>query len=199
MTVDRKDGFIRIRDTLHQAFEHVTKLIRHGVADGVWDIYRPRTGLDYGFEDSAEEVFIGAARVLGREFNIVHSVSGLANCLHRFFEHVLWRHPKLGLHVDRRRRNKSMNARCIGLLHGVGCLVDVTGVCPCQSADSALANLSSDHFYRLGVAFTGCGKARFNDIYLEFFQLPCNPDLLRCGHRRAWALFPVAQGGVENI
>ena len=68
--------------------EHLAVLGRHGVADRVGQVHRPGALLDRRLHHPAEEVGIGAARVLGRELDVVGVLACLPDRRARPLEHV---------------------------------------------------------------------------------------------------------------
>ena len=51
--------------------DHFAKLRRHGEPDGVGNVQGGRAGIDDGGEHLAQELWIGAGRILGRELHVL--------------------------------------------------------------------------------------------------------------------------------
>ena len=83
-------------------------------------------------------------------------------------------------------------------LDRTACRVDVALVGTCQRTDGRILDGLGNRPDRIGIARAGCGKAGFDHIDTELFQLARNAQFLVLGHRRAGALLAVAQGGVKN-
>ncbi len=115
-TVDHAAGQLRraLRDPFADGGEHPRALVRQRVADGVGQVDRRRAGPDRHLADPAEEIEVGAGRVLGRELDIVAEVAGVAH--HRVdpLQHLLARHPELVPEVDVGGRVEDVDARGSG-------------------------------------------------------------------------------------
>jgi len=68
-----------------------------------------------------------------------------------------------------------------------------------QRADGRFFDDFGDRFDRFGIARTGGGKAGFNNVHAELFQLASDADFFFTGHGSARALFAVAQSGIEEV
>ena len=68
-----------------------------------------------------------------------------------------------------------------------------------QADDARPANFFTDSPHRIEIAVRRRGKAGFDDIDAEFFQLPRDDDFLFRGHARARRLLAVAQRRIENL
>jgi len=153
---------------------------------------------DDRLEDAAEEVDLGAARVLGRELDVV----GVAPCAlhrpHRLLDDLVRRHPQLALHVDRRGGDERVDAGGVRLLEGLSCAIDVLLEGARQPAHRRILHGAGHRLHGLEVAGAGDREARLDDVHAHPLERLGDADLLVPGHRRAGALLAVAQGGVEN-
>ena len=80
VAVGREDRLVGIRHALAQHLEQRGVLFRHGVADGVGNVDGGGAGLDRRLDAAAQEIMLGAGRVLGRPLDILDPV---ARALHR--------------------------------------------------------------------------------------------------------------------
>ena len=131
----RPHDLVRVRHALDQLAHGFGILIRDGVADGIRDIDRPRTGLDHRLEDTAQEINVRAAGIFGGKLDIVRVFACPANRLDRLRNHLVGRHAQLLFHVDRRRGNKGMDAAGIRRADRLTGTPDVVFVGACQRTD----------------------------------------------------------------
>lgn len=80
-----------------------------------------------------------------------------------------------------------------------GCSIDILGDASGQSGNPAGGGFPGNRFYGVEISRGDDGKAGFDDINAQVFQLMGDPDFLFHGHAGSRALFSVAQRGVENI
>jgi hypothetical protein len=150
------------------------------------------------FEHAAQEIHFGAHRVLGGELDVVGVFVRQLDRLDRRLDHLIGLHAQLLFHVDRAGGDEGVDAPRRGRLDRLAGGAHVAFVGARQRADRGVLDGFGNGADRFGVARTGGGKAGLDDVDAELFQLARDADLLFLGHRRAGALFAVAQGGVEN-
>ena len=114
-------------------------------------------------------------------------------------EHLLRRHLQLVLHVYRAGCQEGVNAGRLCTADGVPCRLDVLLTAACQRADGSAAYSISDCCDSSSIAGRSSGKACFNDINLEGFELLCNLDLLIQVHAAAGRLLTVTQRRIKNL
>ncbi len=198
VAVRRPDGLAGVRDAREQLLEQRAPAIRNAVADGVGDVDRARARGDGRLEHAAEEVHLGAHRVLGRELDVVRVLARELHRLHRGLQHLLLAHAQLQLHVDGAGRDEGVDALARGGRHGLAGPPDVVLVGARERADGRLPHGLGDGADGLEVAVARGGEARLDHVDAQPLELLADPYLLLAGHGGAGALLAVAHGGVEN-
>ena len=65
VTVHRQRDLVDAAHVLAQVAEYLAELVRHRVADGVWNVDGGGAGLDHRFDHLGQEIQLGARGVLG--------------------------------------------------------------------------------------------------------------------------------------
>ena len=84
------------------------------------------------------------------------------------------------------------------MANGFPCAIDISRRTTGQSGDFSIFHQSRDGLHGLEIPLAGSGKARFQTVHTQYFQLMRKTEFFLKIHGRAGALFPVAQCGVEN-
>ena len=149
----RPHDLVRVRHALDQLAHGFGILIRNGVADGIRDIDRPRTGLDHRLEDTAQEINVRAAGIFGGKLDIVRVFACPANRLDRLRNHLIGRHAQLFFHVNRRRGDEGVNAAGIRRTDRLTGTPDIVLIGAGQRTDSRILDRLCDCLN--GVEVTG--------------------------------------------
>ena len=152
MTMHRPNSPARIGHPLAQRCDQLAELPRHGIANGIGNVYRGCAGGNHRLQQTAQEVGFRTACILGRELDIV---GVLARPLHRLdglFQDLLRHHAQLHLHVDRRARNEGVHAPGFRALERFAGATDVVLVGTGEAAHSAILDRQRDRFDRLEIA-----------------------------------------------
>src|SRR5215831_12197308 len=197
MAVHRPHRLVGVRYALAQTPDQRPELLGHGVADSIGNVDGLRSLADHGLENAAQEVELGSPGVLGRELDIVGELAREAHGVDRLGVHLVGRHPQLFFHVDRRGGDEGVDASLLRRLDRLRSALDVAVVGARKPAHGAVLDDACDRPDRLEVPWAGRGEAGFDHVHAHALQLPRDAQLLFLGHRRAWALLPVAHGGVE--
>ena len=198
MTVTAEHDAVRAGHALAHGAEHGRILGRRGVADGVRQVDRGRAFRDRRLHHAAQEVEVGAARVLGRELHVVGEVAGAAHGRARHLQAVLTPDLELVGEMDVRRRNEHVNP-------AAGCRpqrfpgeIDVPLDAAGQRREHGATHLGRDPLHSPVVALRRGRETCFDHIYAERVQLPRELELLFGGQGVARSLFPVPQRSVED-
>lgn len=137
VAVNADDG-VRALQHLHHRLDHVTEFVGHGVSDCVRYVHGPRTRIDGGPRDLAQEIQLGAAAVLRAERHVVHEGSRQAHGLHGLVEDLRFRHAELVLAMDGTGGDEGVDPRPFGRFHRAGGAFDIKLHC-CPVRCRALA------------------------------------------------------------
>ena len=146
----------------------------------------------------AEEVGVGAARVLGRELDVVGVLARLPDRRARPGQHVLAGGPELLLDMEVRRRDEDVDPAPRRGPQRLAGELDVALVAPRQRGDDRPADLVGDLLDAPEVAVGRGGEARLHDVHPERVELPGESQLLLGRETVAGSLLAVAQGRVED-
>ena len=102
------------------------------------------------------------------------------------------------LHVNRAGGDKGVNTSGVGTGQCFSGAIDVRIHCARQAADDTVLDSIGNQLDRFEVAGAGNRKTGLNHIDPQLLQRASNAQLLILGHGRARALFPVAQGSIED-
>src|SRR5690554_2621759 len=122
----------------------------------------------------------------------------MLNRSHSSFNHRIWLHAQLVLHVNRASSDKGMNTAIGGILQRFGSTVDVGGFGACQGTDGRLPDGVGNGFDCFEITLTGDSKTGFDHVYLEALKGSGDTQFLVAVHGGAGALLAVTQGGVKN-
>ena len=184
---------------LHEAADAPAKVVGQRIAGGVGDVHDRGARGDDGLYDALEELLLGAAGVLGVEFDVVHVPLGVLDRMDGLLDSLLLGQAQLVAQVTGRDAQAGVDAGALGGLEGTGGLVDVLLDRAGQGADhGVVASELADLVDALEVAGARDGKAGLDDVDLEAQQLAGDENLLVGVHRGTGRLLAVAQGGVKN-
>ena len=178
--------------------DKVGELARHGVADGVRDVDRRRPGGNGGLRRPAEEVGVGAARILGRPLHIVGEAAGEAHAVVNRLQHLLFAHPQDVAQMLGAGGDEGVDTRVVGPFQGLGGALYVAVGGPGEARDLHPAHLAGDGAHGLKVPVGGDREAGLDDIHLELGEHTGDAQLLLHIHGAAGGLLAVAQGGVKD-
>jgi hypothetical protein len=198
MAVHGPHGLVGIGNAFAHRANQCRIAFRHGIAHGIGEIDGGRAFSDHTFEHPAKEVHVRAAAVLRRKLDVVSERARERHGETRLLVHLIRRHAELFLHVQRRRRDKRVDAERVGGLQRLGGAGNILVVGASQRADRGVFHHLGDRADRLEIAVGACRKAGFDHIDLQALELTRNADLFLAGHGGARRLFAVTQGGIEN-
>ena len=89
--------------------DELTEELRDRVTHRIREIDRCGAGLDRLFADPGKERRIATGRVLSRELHIIRVFTGELHGLHSALHHLIRRHMKLHLHMNRARRDERVD------------------------------------------------------------------------------------------
>ena len=184
---------------LTQILDAGSVLLRDHVADGIRDVDGGSACLDGGFDNAAQEVEVGAGRILSGEFDIRAEAFRVGNAVSDGFDDLVRSHLELVLHMYRAGSNKGMDTGRFSTADRiVGCF-DVLVYAAGQRADGRAADGIRDGCDRSCITGRRSCKAGLDDVDLERFELLCDLNLLVEVHGTAGRLLAVAQGRVKNL
>ena len=155
--------------------------------------------VDAGLEDAAEEIHVGAHRVLGRELHVVGEAARELHRPHGGLQHRVRLHAQLVLHVDRAGGDERVDARRAWRgFTASPALRDVVVVGAGERAD--VESRTAAATARIASKSPGLAAAKPASITSTFRRSSwrADADLVVAGHGRARALLAVAHGGVED-
>ena len=115
------------------------------------------------------------------------------------FENLLAGHAKFMLQVNIGSRDESVDAGIRRMLDRFQRALDIALLGAREAYDARPADFLTDPAHRIEVAVRRRGKAGFDHVDAEFFQLARDDDFLFGGHARARRLLAVAQRGIKNL
>jgi hypothetical protein len=201
VAMHRDDAVLDPRDVREHARDQFAELSRLGIAHRVGHVERGRPG-GYGCgEHLVEKIRIGAAGVLGAEFDVGAALASIGDHLEGLGENLLAGHAQLVLEVNVRGRDEGMNARMGCGRNRVPRGVDVARIGPAQTRNHRAVfstHLAGHPLDRLEVAGRSRWKTRFDDIHAQTGELMGDFDLGFGVEGGSGRLLAVAQGGVED-
>ena len=186
------------RHPLAQHRHHAAQLLGGRVADGVGDVDRRRPGPYRLLHGAAQEVRLGAARVLRRPLDVGAQRARERDALADALYHLVARHPQYGVAVLRAGRQEGVDARRLGPREGLRRALDVAARGAREGRHRDRAHLARDRRDRLEVAGRGDREARLYDVDAQLGEHARDLQLLLDVHRAAGGLLAVAQRRVED-
>ena len=189
---------VDVRHAVHQALDHTVHVRGRGVTDGVGNVHRCRARGNHRLDHAAEEVDLGAGRVLGRELDVSAVAPRPRHAGDGAGEHLRLGHPQLELTVDRTGREKHVDP---GLLRGLERFpgpVDVGVVAASQAADPRALHHLRDLTHALEVARRCDREAGLDHVHPEQHERLGDLQFLGEVHARPGRLLAVAERGVED-
>ena len=184
---------------LTQILDAGSVLLRDHVADGIRDVDGGSACLDGGFDNAAQEVEVGAGRILSGEFDIRAEAFRVGNAVSDGFDDLVRSHLELVLHMYRAGSNKGMDTGRFSTADRIVSCFDVLVYAAGQRADGRAADGIRDGCDRSCITGRRSCKAGLDDVDLERFELLCDLNLLVEVHGTAGRLLAVAQGRVKNL
>ena len=193
-----QDGLVDVLHLAAKILDQQAVFFRRAVADGIRKIDGGCAGIDDGFGNLREEIDIGASGVFGGELDIVAKRPRVADALDGASESFFAGLVQFVFEVDVTGGEKDMDAGFVGSFEGLGAAIDVFLDASRQARDYGRAYFRGYAAYRLVVAFGRDGKACFENIDVELFQLTRHSQLLVDGHAETGSLLAIAQSRVKN-
>eukprot|EP00967_Tisochrysis_lutea_P082991 scaffold115110_cov21-Tisochrysis_lutea.AAC.1 len=163
--------------------------------------------LDDFTQDLVQELQVGPACILRREFNVIAAqgtqVLDSSDCV---LDDLLLGHAQLVLHVDLTGGNEGVHPGQLGLLD---CLPSAIQVCQLGARQAAndwhvavgmhlVAHDACNVAHGIKIVGAGHWEAGLNDVYAQLGELACDVQLFLAGEGGSGGLLSVTQGGVEN-
>jgi len=170
----------------------------NGISYSIRQVDGGRSCLDYFRHHAHQKVRMGTGGILSGKFDIRRISGGTFHARYRHFHHLIRAFAQLVFHVDGRCGEEGVNTRLRCMANGFPCAIDISRRTTGQSGDFSIFHQSRDGLHGLEIPLAGSGKARFQTVHTQYFQLMRKTEFFLKIHGRAGALFPVAQCGVEN-
>src|SRR5258705_8340653 len=199
MAMGAPDHPIAARGAFDQVRHQSAELRRDGVSGRIRHLDDSSARADHFAKYLDQKLRIAARRVLGRELDIVGKPFGVAHGFNGSFENLLAVHAKFVFQVDIGSRDESVDAWMSRMLDCFQRTLNVGLLGAREAYDARTANFFTDSAHRIEIAVRRRGKAGFNHVDAELFQLARDDDFLFSGHARARRLLAVTQRGVENL
>ena len=198
MAMHREDGLVRVGNTFAQVTDQTAEMVWDVIADRIRNIQGGCPGLDHGLQDPAKKIQLGTPGILRGEFDVVGVLARPLYGLDRLLHHLIRLHAQFHFHMNRRGRDKGMNASGIGLFDRLAGAIDVLIEGTGQPTHGTVFDGPGHGLDGFKITRAGNGKTRLDDIHPHTFEGLGNTHLLVLGHGGTGALFPVAQGGIKN-
>ena len=164
VAMDGEDRLVRIRHALAHFAEHRLVFVGRGIADRVGNVDRRRAGFDRRLHAATQEIALAARAVFGRPFHVLDVVARARHGGDGEFENLLRLHLQLVLHVDRRCREKDVDARLARVPHRFGATIDVAGRRAGEARDRGVLYAPRDLGDSLEIALAGDREAGLDDV-----------------------------------
>ena len=198
MAMHREDRLVRIRNSLTHLPEHVAIFVRRRIPHRIRQVDRRRTRLDRSVHTAAQIFNRRARRIHGRPLDIRHKPARTRHRCRNNRQHLFLGLLHLEFEMDRRGRDKGMDARLGGVLHSLACPVDIgidgAGKPRHRCALDPLGNLRDS----LEVTIRGDREPRLDNVDAHEIQQIGYFELFLERHGRAGRLLAIAQRGVKN-
>src|SRR5919108_1318356 len=199
MAMSAPDHPVAARGSLDQIGYQGAKLRWNRVSSRIRHIDDLRSYANHFAEHLQQKIRVAARRILGREFDVVSELLGVAYSLHRRFHDLLPRHSQFVLQMDIGRGDERMDAGVPGMFDGLQSPVDIRFLGARETDYPRTTDFFAHSSHRVEIAVRRGGKARFDHIDAELFQLPGNDYFLFDRHARAGRLLAVTQGRIEYL
>lgn len=198
MVVDRDvhGGILEVRLYIG---DEVVHFVRGAVADRVGDVDRRGARRDRRVEHLDEEVAVAAGGVLGRKFNVRAEAAREPDHPGDAGDDLVGGHLELVFHVNVARREKDVDARMRGVPDRVPRALDVPLDAAREPRDGGILDDLGDRLDRPEVVGRRDREARLDDVHAQPLELARHLQLLVEVHAASRGLFPVPQGGVEDL
>ena len=118
--MDRPDRLVAVGHALAQGLDEVTVKLRNGIADSIRHVDGGGALFDHRLEYAAQVVDIAAVTVFRAELNVTHQVARKTHRQLGLLEHLLGRHAKFFLHVQRAGGDEGVDTRRARAFEGFG-------------------------------------------------------------------------------
>ena len=200
MTVGAENRIGRSTSLGDDLGKHSAVFFGCSVAGGIGKIDGVGTSGDGGFDDLDKEIDFSAGSILRRELDVGGETAGAANSVGGETEDLVAGFAEFKIAMNFAGAKKNVNtaffaSRFHGGAGGINVGVDAAG----QATDHWAADGPGNFLDGIEIASTGNREARFDDIDAEASELASDLEFLATRHGGAWALFPVAKSGVEDL
>ena len=185
VAMDGQDHVAQAGRQLVEPRQEGGELRRHRVADRVGDVDRRGALVDRRLQHVGGELDVRACRVHRRELDVLAQRARMGDRRSRLRMHVLARGLELVDDVDVRGRDERVDARALGVTHGLPCALDVGCLRPCQAGDDRAVDLACDRLHRLEVTGRGDREPSLDHVDAESRELVGDLELLRRVERDA--------------
>ena len=151
VAVHADHGAVDAAHPFPQTLDDMVHLEGRGIADRVGDVDGGGARVDDRLDHAAEEIDLGAGRILRRKLDVVAEVPRMFHAGHRAGEHLVLVHPQLELAVDRTRRQEDVNPRLSGVLQRLPGPVDVGVIAAGEAADGGTVHRAGDLAHALEI------------------------------------------------
>lgn len=138
MTMSGPDHLIRSLGIGDQILDHRAILLRHVVADSIWNVQSRRTSLDNSGEDLAQKVLIASSCIFGGEFYIVNQGLCKRYCGDGAGDAFFAGDFEFMLEMNVRGREEGVNALVRCLCNGVVAALDIGRDSTSETRDNLL-------------------------------------------------------------
>ena len=192
------NNLIHAWNACFQHNDEVEVFFRRRVADGIGDVDGCGASADRGFNHAAEVIVLGARRVHRTPFDIICVAACARNGRDDALEHLLLVELELKFAMQGRRADEGVDTPALCRLDGFARAVDVAEAGARQAANHRMFGEFGNFVDGFEIAVRGDRKACFDDIDAHLVEQFGDLEFLFERHRRAGALFAVAQRGVED-
>ena len=173
--------------------------LRQSKAHGIWHVNHRRPRLDHRRIHLHQKIPIGARRILAGKLHIIDKSLRIRHHFHRPCQTLLARDFQLVLKVNIAGCDKRMNPRMFGIFKRLRRAFNIAFHRARQRTDNRLFDRFSHGLHRLEIAIGSNGKARFDHVHAQRFEMLRDRDFVFLVHRYARGLFAVAHGGIKNF
>ena len=185
MAMGREGGEVAVGDAGDHVAEHRAIGFGGRIADRIGQVDRAGARGDRDLDRAAEEIRLGAGRILGRPFDVRAQVARQPHGALDRLEDLLGGLVELDPHMERRGRNESMDAGSDGMLHRFPGTLDIGIGGARQACDGRALALPGDLGNRLEIAGRGDREAGLDDVDAHRLQLGGNLQFFLEVHRTA--------------
>src|SRR6204780_5216661 len=196
----RAQHYLRMaRQCAARGSENLAIFLGRGVADGVREVDDIRASFGGGSNDFDQEVAIGAAGGFRGKLHVFAVLAAVKNNSKDIVEGFGARYAQLVLQMQIGSGEKNVQARLGGRFERAERSIHVILTGASQGGDAATSNFGGDGAHGIEVTRRSNGKASFEDVDTQRFQLARQLQLFRAMHGESRRLLAVTQRRVENM